>query len=147
MKIRARTTGYAGEARRDPLPSRPGGTSAIRDSLDAERAQVLTRYQALKADLEGIIANSEDANADDEHDPEGSTVAFERAQVIALISEAEARLAALDRALERLNAGSYTVCERCRGEIPAERLMARPATTFCVGCVTAPPHPPDRLSS
>ena len=63
--------------------------SAIRDSLDAERAQVLARDAALKADLEGIIANSMDANADDEHDPEGSTVAFERAQVIARISEAE----------------------------------------------------------
>ncbi len=121
--------------------------SAIRDSLDAERAQVLARDAALRADLEGIIANSMDANADDEHDPEGSTVAFERAQVIARISETESRLAALERALERLDTGSYTVCERCRCEIPVERLVARPATTFCVDCAAARPGPSGRLSN
>ena len=121
--------------------------SAIRDSLDAERAQVLARGAALRADLAGIIANSQDANADDEHDPEGSTVAFERAQVIARISEAETRLAALDRALERLDTGSYTVCERCRCEIPVERLVARPATTYCVDCAAARPGTSGRLSN
>ena len=108
--------------------------SAVRDALDADRALTLTRVEGLKADLEGIIADSMDANGDDEHDPEGSTVAFERAQVIALISEAESRLADLERALERLHAGGDTVCRRCGGEIPLERLMARPATSICVDC-------------
>jgi RNA polymerase-binding transcription factor DksA len=80
-----------------------------------------------------------DANADDEHDPEGSTVAFERAKVIALKSEAESHLAALERALERLSSAEYAVCQRCRREIPAERLAARPATTICVECAGSHP--------
>jgi DnaK suppressor protein len=112
--------------------------SAIRDSIDAERQQALARVEALKAELEGIILDSMDANADDEHDPEGSTVAFERAKVTALKSEAESHLAALERALERLGSGEYAVCERCRRKIPAERLAARPATTICVECARSP---------
>ena len=76
-----------------------------------------------------------DANADDEHDPEGSTVAFERAQVIALISEAESRLAAPGAGSGTAGHRSATPsAERCRCEIPLERLMARPATSICVDC-------------
>lgn len=113
-------------------------TWAIRDSIDAERAQALARVEAMEAELDGIFEGSMHANADDEHDPEGSTVAFERAKVIALKSEAESHVAALERALERLSSGHYAVCERCQGEIPMERLVARPATTICVECARSP---------
>jgi DnaK suppressor protein len=97
----------------------------------ADTEQLLT---ALHRDLADLIAASADANADDEHDPEGATIAFERAQLSALINQAEQRLAELDQARQRLRNGSYGRCERCGGEIGTDRLLARPATRRCVRC-------------
>ena len=58
----------------------------------------------MTTEFDEIVAGSADSNADDEHDPEGSTLAFERAQVSALLLEARAYLSDLDRALARLDA-------------------------------------------
>ena len=69
----------------------------IRDVLDAERATTLARIRAMQADYEAIVAGSADANTDDEHDPEGSTLAYERAQVAALLTGAQSNLEDLDR--------------------------------------------------
>jgi RNA polymerase-binding transcription factor DksA len=88
----------------------------------------------MSSEFDGIVADSQYANADDEHDPEGSTIAYERAQVAALIAGAQSNLADLDRALERLSAGCYSVCERCGGQISPERLEALPAIRTCFAC-------------
>jgi len=42
----------------------------------------------------------------------------------------------IDEALERMNASTYGICERCEGEIPYKRLKARPVTTLCIECKT-----------
>ncbi len=92
----------------------------------------------LAHDLEAIIDASTGANADDEHDPEGSTIGFERAQVSSLLDRARARLADLDRAEERLRAGAYGRCAGCGVAISAERLAAQPTATMCVPCAATP---------
>ena len=102
--------------------------------LDAERAATQRQIDALTRTFDDVVASIEDGGNDDEHDPDGSTVAFERAQVLALLRQARETLAALDVAAARVAAGTYGVCERCGGPIPAERLEARPTTTTCVGC-------------
>ncbi len=43
-------------------------------------------------------------------------------------------LAKIDLALERINGGTYGVCEECGGPIGFERLKARPVTTLCIDC-------------
>ena len=83
--------------------------AAIGDVLDSERAAALARLRAVEAELGEIVASSADANADDEHDPEGSTIAFERAQVIAMIAVTRANVVDLDQARARLSAGRYGV--------------------------------------
>ena len=108
--------------------------SAIRDVLNVERAETLARIRATQADLDAIVAASANANTDDEHDPEGSTIAYERAQVAALLAGAQSNLGDLDCALARLSAGNYSVCERCRSQISAERLAALPAGRTCFDC-------------
>jgi len=117
----------------------PGDESALRDRLEAERASTLARLEALTAEHEGIMAASVDTNADDEHDPEGSTIAFERARVAALVDQARVHLDDLDRAVARLDQGTYAVCDRCGSPITAERLSARPATRTCIDCAAIPP--------
>jgi DnaK suppressor protein len=108
--------------------------AAARDLLAALRAETLARIEAMTADFESIVSASADANADDEHDPEGSTIAFERAQVAALREQARTQLIELDRAGLRLEDGTYGRCERCGQDIAPERLAARPATRTCVRC-------------
>jgi DnaK suppressor protein len=114
--------------------------SAVRDLLSVERATTLARIDAMTAEFEEIVTATAGSNTDDEHDPEGSTIAFERAQVSALLLEAQAYLGELDCALARLDAGSYGICERCGVPIAPERLAARPATQTCVSCA-AVRHP------
>lgn len=104
------------------------------DALAAERADVLERIAALTDDLDRLIQASVGTNADDEHDPEGATIAFERAQLAALLDAARSRLAELDQAAVRLATGTYDRCESCGGPIGAERLAARPTATTCVRC-------------
>lgn len=104
------------------------------DALTAQRAGLVAQADALRADLAGIVAASAGANADDEHDPEGATIAFERAQTAALLDQVEARLAALDRALARVAAGTYGTCAVCGRPVGADRLAARPDAETCVAC-------------
>jgi len=105
-----------------------------RDRLLAERERALRRLAALTGDFDEIVAASRDTNADDEHDPEGATIAFERSHVATLVQQSRLRLAELDSALRRLDAGTYGVCERCGGPIPEARLEARPTARTCVTC-------------
>jgi DnaK suppressor protein len=108
-----------------------------RARLDAARAAAEERLAALQ-DLHGAVVDaSRDSNADDEHDPEGATIAFERAQVDALTQDTFARLAAVHAALERLDAGTYGMCLACGRPIPDARLEALPSATTCVTCARA----------
>ena len=104
------------------------------DRLTAVRAEAAAHLATLVRDFDQLVSASEASNADDEHDPEGATIGFERAQLNALIEQAEQRLGDLDRALAQVRAGSYGVCERCGGAIAPERLEARPAARTCIGC-------------
>jgi DnaK suppressor protein len=98
------------------------------------RTETLDLIEALRRRLDGIIEASAYTSNDDEHDPEGVTVAFERAQVASLLERSRAELRALDAAAERLAAGTYGACLRCGGSIAAERLDALPAATTCIRC-------------
>ena len=106
----------------------------VRDELLRLRAEAEAEAATLDRDLQALFAASRDSNADDEHDPEGATIAFERQQVAALLEAARRRLADVEAALHRRAAGSYGVCEGCGGSIPAERLAARPSARTCVAC-------------
>jgi len=123
-----------GHARRHRRPEGTAGHADARALLAAERAGALARLAGLERDFRAIIEASGSANGDDEHDPEGATIAFERQHVAALAAQARDHLAAVDAALQRLGDGSYGVCVRCGEPIGAARLTARPAAPACIGC-------------
>jgi DnaK suppressor protein len=113
----------------------PQERAAARNRLATEREQTAARLGALQRDLESITASTASAaGADDEHDPEGSSTAFDRQHVAALLDQAKDRLVAIAGAERRLDDGSYGLCERCGREIGAERLAARPAAATCLAC-------------
>jgi RNA polymerase-binding transcription factor len=109
----------------------------VRRVLEIERAEVVGRVGELRRELDQLIQASVGANADDEHDPEGATIAFERAQLSSLLAAAQRRLAEIDRTAAALAAGTYGRCERCGQPIAPERLEARPSATTCVTCASA----------
>jgi DnaK suppressor protein len=104
------------------------------ERLEAERDTVVRRLAALRGDFSGMVEASRDSNADDEHDPEGHTIAFERSQLDTLVRQAEGRLAEIDAALGRVAAGTYGTCTVCGRPIAPARLEARPAAATCVTC-------------
>ena len=104
------------------------------DPLEAARAAARAQITALTGEFDDVVAASAASNADDEHDPEGATIAFERQQVAALLAAARARLADIEAALARRDAGGYGICERCARPIAPERLAARPAARTCISC-------------
>lgn len=114
----------------------PRPDDAARERLLVVRADAVARLGALRAEVAGIVEASRDSNADDEHDPDGATIAFERAQVDALARDAAARVEEVDAALARLDAGTYGVCEACGKPIADGRLEARPTARTCVACAT-----------
>lgn len=105
-----------------------------RRRLEEEREQTRARLASLSGDLDDVVAASLGTNADDEHDPEGHTIAFERSQIGALVQHVRHHLAEVDAALARVDAGTYGVCERCGEPIGEARLDALPATRTCIGC-------------
>jgi DnaK suppressor protein len=106
----------------------------VLDSLRRERARLLAQIDALEHNHDDIVEASELVAVDDEHDPEGATIAFERAQVAALLRDSRVLVAELDAALARLEEGTYGRCVRCGNPIAPARLAALPATPTCIGC-------------
>lgn len=98
------------------------------------RREVIQRAGLLDETFDDVVAALRDSNADDEHDPEGHTIAVDRAMVDALRRDAGAQLVRIDAALTRVEAGTYGTCERCGIPIAEARLEALPTTTLCIGC-------------
>ena len=109
----------------------------MRVAIERERDAARVRITELSRSFDDIAGSVDTANTDDEHDPEGATLAFERAQVVSLLQEARRRLDALADAAGRIDAGTYGVCQRCGSEIGRERLSALPDATRCVDCAAA----------
>ncbi len=105
-----------------------------RAMLLADRAELVARLRTLRAQFDRIVDASTGVSTDDEHDPEGATIAFERAQVSALADQAARRLADVDDAVRRIEQGTYGACERCGGPIADDRLAARPSARTCMTC-------------
>ncbi|WP_252444154.1 TraR/DksA family transcriptional regulator [Pseudonocardia humida] len=105
--------------------------------LAAERAETAESIAGLERQLAWLAEQQALATHDDEHDPEGVTVAVQRAQLQGLLAGAHRDLAALDRAVDRLAAGTYGRCVRCGGDIGPARLEALPAAETCIACAGA----------
>jgi RNA polymerase-binding protein DksA len=107
--------------------------ATARDRLAGEQASALERLAGLERDFASIVESSGAGN-DDEHDPEGATIAFERQHVASLLTQTREYLAEIDAALEKLDHGDYGRCENCGQPIAPERLAARPTATTCINC-------------
>ena len=114
------------------MPSAPTLTSrdrrALRSRVLAELIQLEEQIESLSRSFDDIVAAAAQSNVDDEHDPEGTTIAFERQQVAALLRQATADHAAMIAARDRI--------DHCRGFIGVERLLALPSAHRCIACAS-----------
>ncbi|HEX4063050.1 MAG TPA: TraR/DksA C4-type zinc finger protein [Streptosporangiaceae bacterium] len=121
------------------LPVRPGEEPWTETELDEVRQELADEI----AELCGEISKAETqiaerigdavADAGDDSADMGAKT-FEREQEIALTHNARELLAQNERALARIAAGTYGVCESCGESIGKARLQAFPRATLCVAC-------------
>jgi len=103
----------------------------LRKRLETERGEVRRQLEDLGArqDAEGI----EDPELDEGFADAGQAAA-ERANLLTLVRSLRDTLRDVEQALERMDAGSYGLCERCGQPIGDERLEALPAARLCLAC-------------
>jgi RNA polymerase-binding transcription factor DksA len=134
----AKTTKKATKA-----PAKATKRSAVADKfLDAQRKALLeerttyTRHATdLRAEAEQLAADREPGDVQfDEESGQGDTMNVERERDLALSAQAMAAVEDIDRALAKIDDGTYGICERCGHPIPKERLRALPYAALCVAC-------------
>ena len=108
-------------------------------------AVLLERQRTLTIDLQRVLDDLQEVrdarggqSDDDEHDPEGATMSSQWSHAMGIRADLEARLGEVDRALVRIDEGTYGFCVQCGEPIPGERLSARPAADRCVSCAGSP---------
>lgn len=107
----------------------------LSDRLTQERDRIQADLDVLDAEIAvlGIGQQAEGSGAGN-HLADDATDIAEQERDLALIGGLQERMREVERALERLEGGTYGVCERCGQTIPAERLEVRPFATLCVDC-------------
>ncbi|WP_150307417.1 TraR/DksA family transcriptional regulator [Planctomonas psychrotolerans] len=117
----------------DQAASPPAGpSSSWLARLERLREREVATVRGLGADVEAMGLARLDTNVDDEHDPEGVTIAFERSLTDALLQRSVRAIGEIDAAIERAASGTFGDCERCGAPIGEARLDARPYTRFCI---------------
>jgi DnaK suppressor protein len=121
------------------LPVRPGEEPWTDDELKQIRAELEAEAVGLRADIakadSDIAERLTDSVKDAGDDPaDAGSSAYERELELALTQNARQLLEQGDRALARIDAGTYGVCESCGQAIGKARLQAFPRATLCVAC-------------
>ena len=106
-----------------------------RAELVAERASYVEAAESLRQEAEMLAEDMEPGDIQfDEESGEGDTLNVERERDLALSAQARASVDEIDRALAKMDAGTYGICERCGNPIPKARLKALPYASLCVAC-------------
>jgi RNA polymerase-binding protein DksA len=113
----------------------PEELAGFRAALDAEVARLREELDMGEADLADLIADSGDGAGDDQADAGSKT--FEREHEMSVNANTREMLDQALRALRRLEAGTYGMCESCGQPIAAGRLKAYPRATLCIPCKQA----------
>ena len=129
-------------AKKAPAPARlavpagsewtPAELAAVRQQIVAELADMRTAYDSSMRDLDDLQRAGNDGAGDDQADAGSKT--FEREQEQSIAANRLDLMTQYERALERIDSGTYGFCESCGKPIPKARLKAFPAATLDVGC-------------
>jgi RNA polymerase-binding transcription factor DksA len=106
--------------------------AAARTRLDEERE----RLDSIRSRLNDVHEESEEDSLGEstagQHMGDVGSETFEREKDLSLLEEVEAELALIERAMRRIDEGTYGTCEACGKPIGDDRLEAMPAARFCL---------------
>jgi len=106
-----------------------------RTLLLKERDSYTRQAEELKAEADSLALEHEPGDVQfDEEGGEGGTSNVDRELDLVLSAQARGAIAEIDRALAKINAGTYGTCEQCGNAIPQARLKALPYAALCVAC-------------
>ena len=108
--------------------------ASLRGQLESDRARTGMLIDTVTDEMGAFVSARRDTATDDEHDPEGPTLAFERSQTSAILSQSQQHLTEIDAALTRMDEGRYGLCKSCGNEIALGRLQVRPQAALCISC-------------
>lgn len=107
----------------------------FRAVLEEERIRLRELLDEHELERENArLAETAAERSPDPSSAEGGSMAFEYEKELSVDANTEDLLRKAEKALERLNEGSYGVCESCGAAIPVARLEVLPYTTVCVEC-------------
>jgi DnaK suppressor protein len=138
---RKRTAGLGnGSAGTEPAPRERGHRSivtkrdlqAYRMRLEAELAELTGQRDELEEAAGASLADATGEVGFDEEHADAGSYTFERERDLSLVGNAKDLIEKVERALARIDAGSYGRCEACGKPIEAERLDALPYATSCL---------------
>jgi DnaK suppressor protein len=104
----------------------------VRGELDNDRARLRSELNLAEHELQDLMRDAGDGAGNDQADI-GSTT-FERDHEMSLANNARDMLAQTERALGRIDDGTYGICESCGQPIGKMRVMAFPRATLCLSC-------------
>ncbi|MGZ3115008.1 TraR/DksA C4-type zinc finger protein [Streptomyces sp. H62] len=113
-------------------PWTPEEVEEARGGLESEADRLRTEIDTSERSLQGMMRDSGDGAGDDEADTGSKNIT--REHELALAATAREVLTQTERALERLDAGTYGLCENCGNPIGKARMQAFPRATLCVEC-------------
>jgi DnaK suppressor protein len=103
----------------------------IQRRLAAARDRLLSLRESLAGQGSHVMEVGLEPSGNDDHPADIASETFERSKDLSILLGIEAGLADVDRASERLAAGTYGICEACGEPIPAGRLEFLPAARYC----------------
>jgi DnaK suppressor protein len=106
--------------------------AGVRGGLEEEAARLRAEITAAETELAARLADSVDGAGDDPTDTGAKT--YQRERDLALAYNTRDLLAQCERAIKRMDAGTYGACESCAGPIGKARLQVFPRATLCVQC-------------
>jgi RNA polymerase-binding protein DksA len=118
--------------REDETPWTAKELAEVRASIEADVAHLREEIKVAEADLVGLMRDGGDGAGDDQADAGAMT--FEREHEISVANNAREMLIQNLHALERLDDGTYGICESCGNPIGKLRLQAAPRATLCMPC-------------
>jgi DnaK suppressor protein len=108
--------------------------AGLRSHLEADRERTGILIDTVSDEMGAFVSARRDTATDDEHDPEGPTLAFERSQASAILGSSQQHLSEIDAALQRMDDGRYGLCTKCGAGIALGRLQVRPQAALCISC-------------
>jgi DnaK suppressor protein len=133
------TSGTSGAVRADRAPDEPELDGAFlaeqKKLLVQERAGYVRQAEELKAEADSLALEHEPGDVQfDEEGGEGGTSNVDRELDLVLSAQARSAILEIDRAMVKIEAGTYGRCEQCGRPIPQARLQALPYASLCVAC-------------